>query len=136
MITSEAYPYKVKLGDKIIGFPAEMSLKDVEIACRRLAASDSGEKRPKVVKSANKTASKEALGSNTPEEIVARLSERLGSTDPKSISEQEKDEIFQEIIGYRKVARPLLPDETRAVLDRKIAMFNNSQVKAKPAKKK
>jgi hypothetical protein len=59
----------------------------------------------------------------------------LGSVDPKTASEKEKNTIFQNIIGYRKIARSL-PDETRSVLDRKIAAFNNSQVKTKPAKKK
>lgn len=72
---------------------------------------------------------------NTPEELAACLSEMLSRVDPKTVSEQEKDEIFNEIVKFRKIARQL-PEEQRAILDKKIAAYNNSQVKTKPAKKK
>jgi hypothetical protein len=151
-ITNKTHPYRVKIGDKIVGFPASMSLKDVEIACQKLSAAErpsrksastSEEKRPKTIKSAPKTAPKVTvssrstaiLGDNGAQATADRLSQLLAQVDPKTASEEEKDEIFQQIIGYRKIARSL-PDETRAVLDRKMAAFNNSQVKQKPAKKK
>jgi hypothetical protein len=53
----------------------------------------------------------------------------------ESAEPADNQEIYQAIIGYRKLARKLSP-ETRATLDRKIAAYSNSQVKPKPAKRK
>jgi hypothetical protein len=65
--------------------------------------------------------------------VANRLSEML-EVDPKTASDEDKEKIFQQIISYRSIARSL-PDETRSVLDRKIAAFSNSQIKPKFKKK-
>jgi hypothetical protein len=110
-----------------------MSLQAVEAACKRIHNEQKPTSVPKSRPKSLKAGS--ILGANTPGATAERLSQMLGSVDPKTASEKEKNTIFQNIIGYRKIARSL-PDETRSVLDRKIAAFNNSQVKTKPAKKK
>lgn len=141
-ITATSHPYRVKIGGKVVAFPSSMSLKDVEQACRKLS-SEGRPNRPKITKIAPKTAPKAAISSksttissgNGPEEVARSLSELLGSVDPNNVSETEKQKLFQHIIQYRKIARSL-PDESRSVLDRKIASFSNSQVKPKAAKKK
>jgi len=132
-LTEITHPYRVQFSSgMVVAFPASMSLQAVEAACKRIHNEQKpapvSKSRPKSLKAGS------ILGANTAGATAVRLSQILDGVDPKTAGEKEKDEIFQQIIGYRKIARSL-PEEQRAVLDRKIAAFSNSQVK-RPAKKR
>jgi predicted transcriptional regulator len=73
----------------------------------------------------------ENLHRQTPAIHLGRL---LDNVDAKTASEEEKNAVFQAAIKYRKIARQL-PEETRSVIDHKVAKFTNGSFK-KPAKKK
>ena len=87
-------------------------------------------KGPKVQKSGS------ALGAGDDEAqaVAGRLAKMLDSVSAKKPDDATSQQIFQQIISYRKLARQL-PDETRANLDRKIAAYSNGKVKPKPAKR-
>jgi hypothetical protein len=94
---------------------------------KQLAASKA---EPTARRSTKKFASALGAGDNEAQAVADRLSKTLESADSA-----DNQEIYQAIISYRKLARKL-PPETRATLDRKIATYSNSQVKAKTTKRK
>lgn len=141
-ITEKTHPYRVQLSpDMVVAFPASMSLQSVEAACKQILDEQRPTKKQQRPAPASKSQPKSPksasiLGAeSTASGVAGRLSQILDGVDPNTASEQEKDEIFQSIIAYRQIARSL-PEEQRAVLDRKIAAFNNTQVKQKPARKR
>jgi hypothetical protein len=139
-ITEETHPYRVKIGDKIVAFPASMSMKEVEAACKRIHDEQNSTNKTKpapVPKSQPKSPKPSSiLGADRAASGVAgRLSQILDGVDPATASEKTKADIYTAIISYRRTAKHL-PEEERTALDRRIAEYSNSQVKPKPARRK
>ena len=93
-----------------------MTMQEVEAACKRINDEQRPTKKPTPAAKAKleNPKSRSILGTdNTGNEVASRLSQILDGVDPKTAGEKEKDEIFQNIIGYRQIARSIARGTTR-----------------------